>query len=88
MNFGQAIESLKCGKRVRRSCWDKNVVVVYQPGYPDGISCNENTAKAWNIQIGTLFKCEPYLQISTANGSHEMWSPSSSDCLAEDWIIC
>ena len=33
----------------------------------------------------TFFKCEPYLQIKTADGSHAMWNPSNADVLAEDW---
>ena len=36
---------------------------------------------------GDLFKCEPYLQINTVDGSHAMWVPSIRDCLAEDWVI-
>lgn len=36
---------------------------------------------------GDLFKCEPYLQIKTADGSHAMWVPSIGDILAEDWQI-
>lgn len=45
------------------------------------------TAKAWGMNEGDLFKCEPYLQIKTADGSHAMWVPSIGDILAEDWQI-
>lgn len=58
-----------------------------QKGYPDGIPCNKQTAEAWGLQEGDLFKCEPYLQISTVDGSHAMWVPSIRDCLAEDWYF-
>ena len=38
MNFGEAIEAMKLGKKVSRSGWNgKNMFVVYQKGYPDGI---------------------------------------------------
>ena len=43
------------------------------------------TAKAWGLKEGDLFKCEPYLQIKMVNGSHAMWVPSINDILAEDW---
>lgn len=55
--------------------------VVYQEVYPDGIPCNEQTAKA----IG--FKCRVYLQMRCADDAHQMWLASQSDILAEDWVI-
>ena len=61
--------------------------VVFQKGYPQGIPCNEQTAIAWGLNYGDLFKCEPYLQIKMVNGSHAMWVPSINDVLAEDWEI-
>lgn len=86
MNFGEALEALKVGKRLTRKGWtDKGVFVVYQKGYPHGIPCNKQTAEAWGMNVGDLFKCDPYLQISTADGSHAMWVPSIRDCLSEDW---
>jgi hypothetical protein len=88
MNFGQALEALKNGRRLARSGWNgKGMFVVYQKGYPDGIPCNKNTAEAWGMQEGELFKVEPYLQIRMVNGSHAMWVPSINDILAEDWDI-
>lgn len=48
---------------------------------------NKQTAEAWGISEGDLFKCNPYLQIRCVDGSHSMWVPSINDCLAEDWII-
>ena len=88
MNFGQALESVKLGSKIAREGWNgKNMFVVYQKGYPDGIPCNKNTAQAWGMEEGELFKCEPYLQIKMVNGSHAMWVPSINDVLADDWAI-
>lgn len=88
MTFGLAIEALKQGNKVARKGWNgKGMFVVYQKGYPQGILCNEQTAVAWGLNEGSLFKCEPYLQIRMVNGSHSMWVPSINDVLAEDWII-
>lgn len=79
---------LKRGQRVSRKGWNgKGMSVVYQKGYPDGIRCNKQTSEAWGINEGDLFKCEPYLQISTVDDSHAMWVPSIRDCLADDWDI-
>lgn len=87
LRFGEALRLLKQGKRVRRKSWDENIIVVYQKGYPEGIPCNKQTADAWGLEEGELFKCNPYLQISTSDGSHVMWTPSVDDCFAEDWVI-
>jgi hypothetical protein len=88
LTFGEAIGMLKLGFKVARSGWNgRGMFVVYQKGYPDGIPCNKNTAEAWGMNEGDIFKVRPYLQLKTADGSHAMWSPSTSDCLSEDWCI-
>lgn len=85
-NFGIALRILKDEKKVTRKGWNgKGMFVVYQKGYPEGIPCNAQTAKAWGMKEGQLFKCNPYLQIKCADGSHSMWVPSINDILAEDW---
>lgn len=86
--FGEAISRLKRGQKVTRKGWNgKGLYVVYQKGYPDGIPCNQQTAEAWGIKQGELFKVEPYFQINTVDGSHAMWVPSIRDCLTEDWQL-
>lgn len=88
MTFGLALEALKNGSKVARAGWNgKGMFVVFQKGYPQGINCNKQTAEAWSLNEGDLFRCEPYLQIRMANGSHSMWVPSINDCLAEDWHV-
>jgi hypothetical protein len=87
-DFSKALELLKQGKKLQRIGWNgKGMFVVYQKGYPQGIPCNKNTAEAWGMEEGELFKCEPYLQIKMVNGSHSMWVPSINDLLAEDWTV-
>ena len=88
MNFGQAIEALKQGSKLRRTGWNgKGMFVAFQKGYPDGIHCNKQTAEAWGLSEGDLFKVNPYMQIKNVDGSHAMWVPSIGDILAEDWEI-
>ncbi|MCV9368924.1 DUF2829 domain-containing protein [Bacillus paralicheniformis] len=88
MKFGQALEYMKQGEKAFRLGWNgKGMFAVYQKGYPDGIPCNKQTAEAWGMNEGDLFKVEPYLQLKTANGSHCMWTPNTLDILAEDWEI-
>lgn len=88
LSFGLAIEAAKRGMRIARTGWNgKNMSVAYQKGYPDGIPCNKNTAEAWGMQEGELFKCRPYLQMRCADGTFQMWLASQSDILADDWYI-
>ncbi len=88
MNFGQALAAVKEGNLIAREGWNgKGMAVAYQPGYPEGIPCNENTSKTWHIPKGSLFKCQPYLQMRCADGTYQMWLASQSDILAEDWFI-
>lgn len=88
MDFGKALNLVKRGSKIARDGWNgKGMFVVYQKGYPQGIPCNKQTAEAWGMEEGELFKCEPYLQIKMANGSHAMWVPSINDVLAEDWQV-
>lgn len=88
MNFGQAIEAMKQGKRVTRTGWNgKGMSVALQKGYPDGIPCNKQTAQAWGMKEGELFKCRPYFQMRCADGTFQMWLASQTDILSEDWKI-
>lgn len=88
MKFEKVLPLLKDGKKAFRLGWNgRGMYVVRQKGYPDGIPSNKQTAEAWDLNEGDLFKVEPYLQIKNANGSHAMWVPSVGDIFAEDWEI-
>jgi len=86
MDFGTALKQLMKGIPMTRLGWNgKGLRVVYQKAYPEGINCNKQTAEAWGLNEGDLFKCQPYLQINTVDGSHAMWVPSITDIFATDW---
>lgn len=100
LNFGQAIEALKQGKRVARKGWNgKGMYVVFQKGYPNGIEANKNTQEALSIPEGSIIGFRPYLMMACPKGSTNHfgdtnnsldcvpWLPSQTDILAEDWVI-
>lgn len=88
MDFGEALRQVKSGKRIARKGWNgKGMAVAYQPGYPEGIPCNKNTANTWGLPEGSLFKCQPYLQLRCVDGTYQMWLASQSDILADDWEV-
>jgi hypothetical protein len=83
MNFGQAIEALKEGKKLQRSGWNgKGMFVYYVP---------DNTFKTLTevakTHFGDELKFNAYFAIRNVNNTVSMWVPSINDCLAEDWTI-
>lgn len=88
LDFSKALIYLKAGQKLTRTGWNgRNMFVVMQKAYPEGIPCNKQTAQAWGLKEGDLFKCNPYFQIKNADGSHSMWVPSVGDLLANDWRV-
>jgi hypothetical protein len=88
MNFGDALEQVKLGARIARAGWNgKEMYVAYQPGYPDGIGINANTAAATGIPEGTACRFLPYLMMRTAQGDFVPWAASQPDVLSDDWAI-
>ena len=70
MDFGQALDFLREGWRLRRRGWNgAGMWMVLQKGYPNGIAINQNTAEATGIPQGTVCKFEPYLMLKTVEGS-------------------
>lgn len=88
MNFSEALEQVKLGSKITRTGWNgKSQYVVYQPGYPDGISINANTAKATGLPEGSTGYFRPYLMFRTAQGDFVPWVATQTDILADDWAI-
>jgi hypothetical protein len=86
MDFSDALRQCKLGRKISRTGWNgKSMYVVYQPGYPDGIAINANTARATGIKQGTTEKFLPYLMFRTAQGEFVPWLASQTDLLSDDW---
>jgi len=89
MDFSIALVNLKDGKKVARDGWNgKGMYIVMQPGYPNGIGANANTAKALGIPENTIVKTRPYLAMMDAQGMLVTgWLASQTDILAIDWQV-
>lgn len=95
MNFGEAVECLKLGKKVAREGWNgKNMWVVLMPSLnlpsyssqEPGAKVNDRTAK--HIGENTPLESQPYISMWTANQKWQPgWLASQSDILSEDWIV-
>ena len=76
MNFGQAIEALKNGKKVARIGWNgKGMILYYVP------------AGAYAVNENGLVEYGAYIAMKTAQGNVVPWLPSQIDMLSEDWNV-
>jgi hypothetical protein len=88
MDFGHALHEVRTGSQIARAGWNgKDMYVAYQPGYPDGIAINANTAQATGRPQGSVCRFLPYLLFRTAQGDFVPWLASQADVLADDWEI-
>jgi hypothetical protein len=86
VNFGDALSMLRAGARVTRQGWNgRGMWIGLQPGYPDGVPANAQTAKVTGLAEGTKVIVRPYLVMKTVNDELVPWVASQSDLLADDW---
>lgn len=84
MNFGLASEAMLKGKKVAREGWNgKGMYAYYVPA--NSYAAVTDIAKAeWGDK---LVPYRHYLALKTAQNDIATWSPSTSDALADDWMI-
>ena len=83
MDFGYAIKNLKDGEKLTREGWNgKGMYAYYVPAaeYP----AQTDIAKE---EFGEKVPYRHYLALKTAQNDIATWSPSTSDALADDWMI-
>ena len=91
MNFGEAVEALKAGKKVARAGWNgkgmwltlgKGGVVKSEDLWNDNTKAFAETLE--NKEVEVL----PYILMKTADDKLLLgWLASQSDMLSEDWMI-
>ena len=86
MDFGQAIQALKDGKKVCRSGWNgKGMFLVLVPGSKVIVAEGRPLAKVF--PVGTEVEYQPHIDMKTAQNTVVPWLASQSDVLAEDWLV-
>jgi hypothetical protein len=85
MNFGQAIEHLKDGRKVARSGWNgKEMFLFLVPGSTFKV----NRAPLLGIyEEGTEVEYHAHIDMKTAQGYVVPWLASQSDMLSDDWVL-
>jgi len=84
-NFSQALRALKKGKRATRDGWCGYTMFVYLVSAASYLARTEIAKE--HFGEGALVPYRAYLALKTEEGDIEVWSPTNSDILAEDWII-
>lgn len=85
MNFGQAIEHLKDGRKVARSGWNgKDMFLFLVPGSTFKV----NRAPLLGIyEEGTEVEYHAHIDMKTSQGYVVPWLASQSDMLSDDWVL-
>ena len=85
MNFGEALEALKSGKKISRTGWNGRGMFVYLVGankYP----AQTGIAKEY-FGENSMIQYNPYMAIKNVDNTVSTWVPSVNDCLSDDWIF-
>lgn len=83
--FGLAVEAMKLGKKVARTCWNgKGMFVFLVPGSQFKV----NRAPLLGIYPeGTEINYHAHIDMKTADNKVVPWLASQTDVLADDWCI-
>ena len=94
MTFGKAIEVLKLGKAVRRTCWVKGKFIVKQvPSHIEADVIPNMQSLPQSAKDIILSRENPHIDytnqmlIINPDSRADSWLPSSSDVFAEDWRV-
>ena len=87
LNFGQALEALKDGKKVARLSWNgKGMFVYLVPAASYPIQRNNNHTLSGVFADG-MAPYQAYLAMKTAQNVVTPWSTTQSDVLDSDWYV-
>ena len=84
MDFGKAKDLAKQGKRIARKGWNGANMFAYYVGaaaYPAKMDAIKGVFE------NDMVPYRPYFALKTAQNDVAVWSPSTSDALADDWEV-
>lgn len=85
LDFGEAIEALKEGKKVARKGWNGNGMFCFLVA---GSTFQVNCAPLNKFyEEGTEVNYHAHIDMKTVEGTIIPWTASQSDILSEDWMI-
>lgn len=83
LTFGEAIEALKAGERVRRLGWNGKGMFLFR-------IAGDGDPGAWTYTDGKQdnYPLLPFIAMKTAGGDVVPWLASQTDMLSDDWEVC
>lgn len=94
LNFGQALEALKQGKRVAREGWNGKGMFIFKQvpanvgiQYVPNMQSLPSDVKDEFVKRGNNLNYSNQMCIVKEDNTIDSWVASSSDTFAEDWII-
>ena len=81
MNFGQAIEALKEGKKVARKGWNGKGMWLWHVDSWGG------NIKSASPDPFVYLEASPFIAMKTADDKVVPWLASQTDILADDWEV-
>ena len=85
MNFGQALEALKEGKRVARDGWNGKGMFLFLVAGSNFIVNREPLMSI--MGEGAQVTYRPHIDMKDAENKVVPWLASQTDILADDWIV-
>lgn len=84
MDFGDAIRTMKAGKRVAREGWNGKGMFLF---LVNGSTFTVNREPLLSIMgEGTQVQYHAHIDMKTAQGYVVPWLASQADMLADDWV--
>lgn len=94
LNFGQALEALKEGKRIARKGWNGKGMFIFKQvpanvgiQYVPNMQSLPSEVKNEFVKRGNNLNYSNQMCIVKEDNTIDSWVASSSDTFAEDWII-
>ena len=85
LNFGQALEALKLGKKVARNGWNEKGMFLF---LVSGSTFTVNRPPLLGIYPeGTVISYHAHIDMKTADDMVVPWLASQIDLLTDDWMI-
>ena len=90
MDFGEALDLLRSGRRVARADWINGFLVLV-PGSEFVVTADRPMGKALPKSVGERVSYLPHIDFCThgpgIENTLEVWFPTQTDILAGDWRV-
>jgi hypothetical protein len=88
MDFSDALQVIKTGKRVCRTGWNGSGMWLFLvPGSRFTVEADRPLGQAAPERVGEVVTYRPHIDMSTVDGEIVPWIASQTDLLATDWEI-